>query len=148
MKTTSSISQDLIQEKWYLVDAKGRRIGVLASKVSELLQAKNDPKIRRYHDPKVKVVVINASKVDVTPKKGMTKFYSSYSGYPGGLRYRNLAELLKQDSVKPIQLAVKGMLPRTKMGRHMLANLKIYSGETHPHEAQKPEVIDITKLKI
>lgn len=148
MRNLSSISQNEIKESWYLIDAEGKRIGVIASKVSEILQGKMNPLVKKYHDPKVKVVVINASKVDVTPKRGLTKFYSSYSGYPGGIKFRNLDELLKVDSVKPIELAVKGMLPRTKRGNAMLANLKIYSSSEHPHVAQQPEKIDLNKLKI
>ena len=148
MKSISSISQNEIQEKWYLVDAEGKRIGILASKVSEILQGKNNPKVRRNHDPKVKVVVVNAEKVDVTPKKGLTKFYSAYSGYPGGIKFDNLADLVKNNPARPIELAVKGMLPRNKRGELMLANLKVFKGTEHPHAAQQPEAIDIKKLKL
>lgn len=148
MKTVSSISQKEIQEKWYVVDATGRRIGILASKVAELLQGKNNPKVRRYHDPKVKVVVINASKLDITPKRGLTKFYSSYSGYPDGLKFNNLEDLMKTHPDRPIELAVKGMLPRNKMGEVMLANLRIFAGAEHPHAGQQPEAINIKTLKI
>lgn len=148
MRKTSSVSQKEINEKWYLVDAEGQRIGVLASKVSELLQGKNNPLVRSYHDPMVKVIVINAEKLDVTPKRGMTKFYSAYSGYPDGLKFSNLADLMKVNPAKPIEFAVKGMLPRTKRGESILANLRVFSGPKHDHEAQKPEAINIKKLKI
>src|SRR5512145_3039161 len=95
MKSTTSISQNEIKEKWYLVDAKGKRIGVIASKVAELLLGKGDPLIKDYHEPKVKVVIINAASIDYTPKKGMTKFYRNYSGYPDGLRFRSLSEVMR-----------------------------------------------------
>ena len=148
MKTVSSISQKEINEKWYLVDAEGKRMGILASKVAELLQGKNNPKIRSYHDPKVKVVVINVDKLDITPKRGLTKFYSAYSGYPGGIKYRNLSDQMKTNPTKPVELAVKGMLPRTKMGEVMLANLKLFAGKEHSHEAQQPELVNLKNLKL
>jgi large subunit ribosomal protein L13 len=148
MKSVSSISQNDITEKWYLVDATGSRIGVLASKVSELLQGKNNPKVKKYHDPKVKVIVINTNNLDVTPKRGLTKFYSAYSGFPGGIKFSNLEDLMRSDSTKPVTLAVKGMLPRTKRGEAMLANLKVFTGSEFPHEAQQPEVINIKNLKL
>lgn len=148
MKSVSSISQNDITEKWYVVDATGARIGVLASKVSELLQGKNNPKMKKYHDPKVKVVVINTNNLDVTPKRGLTKFYSAYSGFPGGIKFSNLDDLMRSDSTKPVTLAVKGMLPRTKRGEAMLANLKVFTGSEYPHEAQQPEAINLKNLKI
>lgn len=148
MKSVSSISQNDITEKWYVVDATGARIGVLASKVSELLQGKNNPKMKKYHDPKVKVVVINTNNLDITPKRGLTKFYSAYSGFPGGIKFSNLDDLMRSDSTKPVTLAVKGMLPRTKRGEAMLANLKVFTGSEYPHEAQQPEAINLKNLKI
>lgn len=147
MKSVTSIKQSDIQEKWYLVDATGYRIGNLASKVAELLQSKNNPMVREYHEPMTKVIVINASKIDFTEKRGMTKFFRSYSGYPGGLRFISLEEIFKTHPEKPIEIAVKGMLPKTKRGRAMIANLKVFANETHPHEAQQPEVIDLRNTK-
>ncbi len=148
MKSVTSVKQSEIEEKWYLVDARGLRIGRLASTVAELLQGKNNPKMRNYHKPMNKVVIINASKIDFTEKRGMTKFYKSYSGYPSGLRYVSLEDLIKKFPAKPIEAAVKGMLPRTKRGREMLANLKIFGDENHDHEAQKPELINIKEIKL
>lgn len=148
MRSVTSISQNEIKEKWYLVDAEGQRIGLIASKVAELLQGKKDRLMRNYHEPKVKVVVVNAGKVDVTPKRAMTKFYKSYSGFPGGLRFASLELLLKTNPTKPIQEAVKGMLPRSKRGDVMMTNLKLFADEKHIHEAQNPEKIDITKVTI
>jgi large subunit ribosomal protein L13 len=148
MKSITSISQTKIEEKWYLVDAEGQRIGVLASKIAEILQGKLNNMVRSYHDPKVKVVVINAGKVDVTPKRAMTKFYKTYSGYPGGLKHESLELLLKKNPTKPLHEAVKGMLPRSKRGDLMLANLRLFADSKHSHEAQQPEQINVKKVTI
>ncbi len=148
MKNINRVSQSEIKEQWYLVDASGVRIGRLASKVAELLQGKNDVLKREYHKPMTKVIVINSDKLDFTAKRGMTKFYKSYSGFPGGLRFETLSELVEKKSDRPIMNAVKGMLPATKRGDEMLANLKVFSGEEHPHTAQTPTVINIKELKL
>jgi large subunit ribosomal protein L13 len=148
MKSVASISKSKIEEKWYLVDAEGKRIGLIASKVAELLLGKANPLVKKYHNPNVKVVVINAEKIDYTPKRGLTKFYKSYSGFPDGLRFRNLDEIMKAKPELPIVSAVKGMLPRTKRGDEMIVNLKVFAGSEHPHQAQKPEVVNIKNLKL
>lgn len=142
-----SIKQSQIQEKWYLVDASGKRIGTMASQIAQLLLGKNNPLVRSNLDPKTKVVVINAAKIDYTPKRGFTKFYKSYSGFPGGLKFRTLDEKMAKDPTFPIENAVKGMLPKNKRGRSLIANLKIYPGGQHPHVGQSPEFIDITNVK-
>ena len=148
MKSITSVKQSEIKEKWYKIDATGQRIGTLASKIAELLQGKNLPLMRSYHKPMNKVVVINAGKIDFTVKRGMTKFYKSYSGYPGGLRFSPLSETFEKFPERPLTLAVKGMLPRTKRGEAMLVNLKVFAGEEHPHEAQKPEEIKIKNFRL
>jgi large subunit ribosomal protein L13 len=148
MKNINRVSQSEIKEKWYLVDASGLRVGLLASKVAELLQGKNDVLKRDYHKPMYKVVVINADKIDFTAKKGMTKFYKSYSGFPGGLKFESLEELVAKGSDRPIMNAVKGMLPATSRGDEMLANLKVFRNADHPHAAQTPTVINIRDLKL
>ncbi len=148
MKNINRVPQSEIKEQWYLVDASGLRIGLLASKVAELLQGKNDVMKRPYHKPMYKVVVVNSDKIDFTSKKGMTKFYKSYSGFPGGLRFESLEELVAKGSDRPIMNAVKGMLPATSRGDEMLANLKVFKGTDHPHTAQTPTVINIRELKL
>lgn len=148
MKSVTSIKQSEVQERWYLVNAEGLRIGRIASVVAELLQGKNDPKVRSYHKPMTKVVVTNAGKIDFNEKKGTTKFYRRYSGFPGGLKFENLKSTSHRLPIKPIRNAVAGMLPKTKRGREMIANLKVYADDQHPHEAQKPEVINIKELKL
>lgn len=148
MKSITSISQKDITEKWYLVNAEGQRIGTLASKVAEVLQGKLDPMARAYHKPTTKVVIVNAEKIDFTAKKGMTKFYKNYSGFPGGLRYTSLEELAAKHPEKPLVSAISGMLPKTKRADQMMANLKIFAGSEHNHVAQNPETLDLRKLKI
>lgn len=142
-----SIKQSQIQEKWYLVDASGKRIGTMASQIAQLLLGKNNSLVTANLDPKTKVVVINAAKIDYTPKRGFTKFYKSYSGFPSGLKFSTLDEKMVKDPTFPIENAVKGMLPKNKRGRAVMANLKIYADDQHPHAGQSPEVIDITNVK-
>ncbi|MFS8130986.1 MAG: 50S ribosomal protein L13 [Candidatus Dojkabacteria bacterium] len=148
MKSISSISQNLIEEKWYIVDAEGKRIGLIASKVAEVLQGKLDRLVRDYHEPKIHVVVVNAAKIDYTPKRGMTKFYKNYSGFPGGLKFQSLDEVMRAHPDRPIETAIRGMLPKTKQADKMMANLRIYSGAEHEHTAQSPVVLDLKKLSI
>lgn len=148
MRSVNSISQSDITEKWYLIDAEGQRIGLVASKAAELLQGKNNTLVRDYHKPMNKVIVINAAKIDATPKRKITKFYKNYSGFPDGLRFTSLEEYLEKDPTKPIQIAVKGMLPKTRRGDEMIINLRVFAGSEHSHEAQKPEKIDIKNFKL
>jgi large subunit ribosomal protein L13 len=145
----SSIKQSEIEEKWYLVDVEGRRMGTTASLIAELLLGKTNPKVKAYHNPNVKVVVINTDKISFTQKRGFSTFFKRYSGYPGGLKYISLEEQMKKDSRKVMGTVIKGMLPKNKRGNKIFSeNLKIYASENHPHEAQKPEKIDLAKLKI
>ncbi len=148
MKSITQVSQKDILEKWYLIDARGMKIGRLASVVSEVLQGKNNPLMRSNLKPLNKVIVINSEKLDITEKKAITKFYKFYSGFPGGLRYLNLRDQYKKDPTYIIEKAVKGMLPKTKRGSEMIANLRIFVGESHTHQAQNPEVLNIRSLKI
>jgi large subunit ribosomal protein L13 len=145
---TKVISQKDINEKWYLIDANGQRIGRIASLAAELLMGKTSVLSRDYLDPKVKVVVINAEKIDFTAKRGFSKFYKSFSGYPGGLKFTSLDEMFKKNKTFPIENAVKGMLPKTKKSDRAIVNLKVYVGSEHPHTAQTPEEINIKTFKI
>jgi len=148
MKSVSSVKQSEIKEQWYLVDAAGQRIGVLASKVAEILMGKNNPLMKSYHKPANHVVIINAKNIDFTAKRAITKFFKNYSGYPGGLRFTNLEETHAKDPGKPLEQAIKGMLPRSKRGDLMFGNLKIFADDKHIHEAQKPEVVNLKKFKV
>jgi large subunit ribosomal protein L13 len=128
-----------IERKWWLVDADGKILGRLATEISILLQGKRNPEFVRFMDSGDFVVVINAEKVKVTGKKLEQKKYYSHSGYPGGIKDKNLSELLEKNPEEVLRKAVRGMIPKNKLGRAMYKKLKIYRGPEHPHEAQKPQ---------
>lgn len=132
-----------INRKWYVVDANGKTLGRLATEVAMVLMGKNKPEYTPSVDCGDFVIVVNAEKVVLTGKKLGQKFYKYNTGYPGGLRMINYATMLQKKPVVVIEHAVKGMLPKSKLGRHMLDKLKVYVGEDHKHEAQKPEVLEI-----
>ena len=123
-------------EKWHVVDAEGERLGRLATKVAGLLQGKHRPDYSRHQLNDDFVIVVNASKVGASGNKMAQKVYYRHSGYLGSLRTRTLEEMLGRFPERVIELAVKGMLPRNRLGRRMLRRLKVYAGPTHPHEAQ------------
>lgn len=148
MKKLLSVSQNKIEEKWFLVDAKGQRIGRVASVVAELLLGKTNPLVRSNLDPKTKVIVINAEKVDITEKRKESKFLKRYSGYPSGLKQTPLKKVLSKFPERPIEHAVRGMLPRNKRGDKLISNLRVFAGESHPHEAQSPQKIEVNKFKL
>ncbi|HEY4491214.1 MAG TPA: 50S ribosomal protein L13 [Acidobacteriota bacterium] len=130
-----------IQKKWYLVDADGKILGRLASAVAKVLTGKAKPEYTAYEDVGDFVVVVNADRVAVTGKKRSQKVYRRHSGYPGGLKTVALADLQKKAPEKVIVEAVNGMLPKNKLRTVYLKKLKVYSGQDHPHEAQRPEVL-------
>ncbi len=128
-----------IKRRWWLVDAEGKILGRLASEVAKILRGKHKPYFAPHLDTGDYVIVINAGKVRVTGKKMEEKIYYRHSGYPGGLRSRTLAEMMAQYPTRVIQQAVWGMLPHNRLGRAMMRKLKVYAGDSHPHEAQKPQ---------
>ena len=132
---------DNIERKWFVVDAKGKTLGRLASQVASILKGKHKPVYSPHMDTGDFVVVINADKVRMTGKRETQKEYFSYSGYLGGTRFRSFAELMEKKPELVIEYAVKGMLPKTKLGKKLNRKLKVYAGESHPHAAQKPEVL-------
>lgn len=132
-----------IKKNWYLVDAEGKILGRLASKIAQVLSGKNKPIYTPYLDTGDFVVVINAKKVKVTGNKEKKKIYYHYSGYPGGMKEIVYEKLLEKKPTIIIQKAVKGMLPKSKLGRKMLKKLKIYAGTEHRHQAQNPEKIEL-----
>jgi large subunit ribosomal protein L13 len=125
--------------KWWVVDAKELPLGRLASKVAILLTGKHKTTYTRHTDTGDFVIVINASKVKLTGNKAETKTYYRHSGYPGGIHAKSFGHYVEHRPEVPIRQAVKGMLPKNVLGRHMLDKLKIYGGAEHPHQAQKPE---------
>ncbi len=128
-----------IERKWWLIDADGKILGRLATEISILLQGKRNPEFVKFMDSGDFVVVINAEKVVVTGKKLEQKKYYSHSGYPGGIREKNLKELLEKNPEDVLRKAVRGMIPKNKLGRAMYKKLKVYAGPDHPHEAQMPQ---------
>ncbi len=132
-----------IKNNWYLVDAEGKILGRLASKIAQVLSGKNKPIYTPFLDTGDFVVVINAKKVKVTGNKEKKKIYYHYSGYPGGMKEIVYEKLLEKKPAVIIQKAVKGMLPKSKLGRKMIKKLKIYAGTEHRHQAQNPQKIDL-----
>lgn len=133
---TYSIKPKEIDRRWYLLDATNQVLGRLATRIAQLLMGKHKPIFTRHLDTGDYVVVINASKISVTGDKLKQKNYYRHSGYPGGLKVRNLEELLQSQPQKVIEHAVKGMLPRNRLGAKMMKKLRVYAGEEHPHQAQ------------
>jgi large subunit ribosomal protein L13 len=134
---------DTRERNWLLVDAEGQTLGRLATQIADALRGKRKPQYTPHIDVGDFVVVVNAEKISVTGNKRAEKRYYRHSGYPGGLRSRTLEEMLARRPEEVIRLAVKGMLPRTKLGRAQLRKLKVYAGPDHPHAAQKPEPMEV-----
>ena len=129
-----------IARKWYVVDASGHTLGRLASQVARILMGKESPKYTTFLDTGDHVIVINAEKVRVTGVKSEKKLYQRYTGYPGGLRTEAFRKRFDRKPEQIIEDAVSRMLPKTKLGKQMFSKLKVYRGEKHPHQAQRPEV--------
>jgi large subunit ribosomal protein L13 len=131
------------QRDWWLVDAEGRTLGRLATRIADTLRGKHKPEYTPHCDTGDFVVVVNAAKVAVTGQKREQKLYHRHSGYPGGLRTRTLGEMLERRPEEVLRKAVKGMLPRNRLARQQLRKLKIYAGPDHPHAAQQPKPMEI-----
>ena len=131
------------QRDWYVVDAEGKTLGRLATQIADTLRGKRKPEYTPHVDTGDFVVVVNAEKVRVTGDKRNAKLYHRHSGYPGGLRTRTLGEMLERRPEEVIRLAVRGMLPRTRLARQQLRKLKVYAGPDHPHAAQKPVELEV-----
>ncbi|MDI6760893.1 MAG: 50S ribosomal protein L13 [Candidatus Brocadiaceae bacterium] len=130
--------ENQVDKKWHLVDARGKTLGRMASRIATILQGKHRPIYTPHVDTGDYVVVINARGVRLTGKKLEEKIYQRFSGYPGGLKIIPLKEMLERHPDRVVRLAVRRMLPKTKLGERMLEKLKIYDGTEHPHTAQKP----------
>ena len=139
MRTYQLKRQDaLAQRQWYIVDAEGKVLGRLASEVAKVLRGKHKPTFARHVDVGDFVVVVNAGAVRLTGKKLEDKIYYRHSEYPGGMRTTTAQKMLADKPEALIRLAVKGMLPKSRLGRRLSTKLKVYAGPDHPHEAQKP----------
>jgi len=142
MKTFSPKSQDL-KQTMYLIDAKDKVVGKLATVIANKLRGKDKAIFSPHIDCGDQIVVINADKIKLSGKKLDDKFYYRHSGYPGGLKQRSAGEMLEKDPTKILELAVKGMLPKNKLRKNFLKKLKLYAGEQHPHSAQNPEKLEV-----
>ena len=142
MKTYVATPSDR-ERNWLVVDANGQTLGRLATRIADVLRGKRKPEYTPHIDVGDFVVVVNAEKIAVTGKKRQEKLYHRHSGYPGGLRSRNLEQMLERQPEEVLRLAVKGMLPRNRLGRAQLRKLKIYAGPDHPHAAQQPQPMEV-----
>src|SRR2546421_9634217 len=142
MKTYTATPADR-ERNWLLVDADGRPLGRLATQIADALRGKRKPEYTPHCDTGDFVVVVNAAKIKVTGNKLNDKLYHRHSGYPGGLRSRTLGQMLERRPEEVIRRAVRGMLPRNRLGRKQLTKLKVYAGPDHPHAAQKPQPLEI-----
>ncbi|MCI6002905.1 50S ribosomal protein L13 [Allisonella histaminiformans] len=141
MRTTFMANSGNITRKWYVVDAEGKTLGRLAAGVAEILRGKNKVTFTPHVDTGDYVIVINADKVVLTGKKEQTKVYFHYTGYVGGDRYMKAGDALQQKPVWVVEHAIRGMLPKNKLGDQMFRKLHVYAGAEHPHAAQQPEEI-------
>ena len=131
------------ERNWLVVDATGQTLGRLASRIADTLRGKDKPEYTPHVDVGDFVIVVNAEKIAVTGRKREQKLYHRHSGYPGGLRHRTLGDMLERRPEEVIRMAVKGMLPRNRLGRAQLRKLKVYAGPDHPHAAQKPRQMEV-----
>ena len=143
MRTTYMAKASEIERKWYVVDAEGQTLGRLASQVASILRGKHKPTYTPHVDTGDHVIIINASKIELTGKKLTDKIYYRHSMHPGGLKTRTALEMRTNYPEKMLELAIKGMLPKGSLGRQMGKKLNVYAGAEHPHQAQKPEVLEL-----
>jgi large subunit ribosomal protein L13 len=142
MKTQVAKKEDVIRD-WYVVDAENLVLGRMATRIANVLRGKNKPTFTPSVDTGDFVIVVNADKIALTGNKLADKMYYSHSGYPGGIKSINAGKLQEKKPGEIIKHAVKGMLPKNKLARHMLNKLKIYSGPVHPHKAQQPRPLGL-----
>jgi large subunit ribosomal protein L13 len=138
--------QNSIDRQWYIVDAEGQRLGRLATEIATILRGKNKPTFTPNMDTGDFVIVVNADKVVVTGRKASTKLYRRHSGRPGGMKTETFEKLQARIPARIIEQAVKGMLPKTSLGRQQFTKLKVYAGAEHPHQAQVPQPLVIKTI--
>lgn len=137
---------DSVERNWYVVDATDKRLGRLATEVARVLRGKNKPTYTPSMDIGDFVIIVNAEKIDVTGKKRTQKLYRRHSGRPGGMKVETFAKLQARIPERIIEQAVKGMLPKNTLGRQLFTKLKVYAGPDHPHQAQKPQPLEINTI--
>ncbi|MBN2174683.1 MAG: 50S ribosomal protein L13 [Bacteroidales bacterium] len=144
---TVSANKETVNKEWILIDAENEVLGRLSSIAAKFLRGKYKTNFTPHVDCGDNVIVINAEKIRLTGKKWTDKQYVRHTGYPGGQRVRTPQELLAKNPVQIIEIAIKGMLPKNRLGSDLFRNLKVYAGSEHPHEAQTPKKIDLSKIK-
>ena len=144
---TVSLNKATVNKEWVVIDATDLALGRLAARVALVLRGKTKPGFTPHVDCGDNVIVINAEKVALKGNKMTDRVYTRYTGYPGGQRFTTPKEILEKRPAELVRRAVKGMLPKNKLGAKLLKNVHIYNGDAHPHEAQNPKAIDINKLK-
>jgi large subunit ribosomal protein L13 len=142
-KMTVSAKESEVEKNWWVVDAEGQTLGRLASQIATILRGKHKPLFTPHIDCGDFVVVVNAEKVQLATKRAEQKVYTHYTGYPGGQRHVSFRQMNENHPERVIELAVRRMLPKNRLGRRIITKLKVYAGEQHPHEAQKPEVLEL-----
>ncbi|MDC9721077.1 MAG: 50S ribosomal protein L13 [Gammaproteobacteria bacterium] len=142
MKTVSAKPADVTRD-WYVIDAEGQTLGRMATEIARRLRGKHKPEFTPHVDTGDYIVVVNAEKVRVTGNKAKDKMYYRHTGYPGGLRSMSFEKLVDHAPERPIEFAVKGMLPKGPLGRAMYSKLKVYAGTEHPHQAQQPQALTL-----
>lgn len=143
MKTTFMANASNIERKWYVVDAEGQTLGRLAAEVAKVLRGKHKPTFTPHVDTGDYVIVVNAAKVKLTGKKLIQKTYFRHSGYPGGSSFIQAGHMLEKRPERVVEMAVRGMLPKNKLGEQMYRKLNVYAGAEHPHQAQQPEELKL-----
>jgi large subunit ribosomal protein L13 len=143
MRTTFMANAQNIERKWYVIDAEGKTLGRLASEVASILRGKHKPTYTPHVDTGDHVIILNASKIELTGKKLTDKLYIRHSLHPGGLKTRTALEMRTNYPERMIEGAVRGMLPKNSLGRQMIKKLHVYAGSEHQHQAQKPEVYEL-----
>lgn len=146
MEKTYLPPQASLEQNWYVVDAAEQRLGRLATQIAMVLRGKNKPHYTPFMDTGDFVIVVNAERVNITGKKRTQKLYRRHSGRPGGMKTETFAKLQSRLPERIIEQAVKGMLPKTSLGRQLLTKLKVYAGPDHPHQAQKPQLLEIQTI--
>ena len=144
---TISANAKTVNKEWLVIDAEGEVLGRLASQVAKILRGKHKPSFTPHVDCGDYVIVVNADKVRLTGKKMTDKVYTRHTGFPGGQRFATPADYLAKKPTFLIEKAVKGMLPKTRLGEAIMKNLKVYAGAEHPHAAQNPKAIKLTEIK-
>ncbi|MGG3449652.1 MULTISPECIES: 50S ribosomal protein L13 [Bacillaceae] len=143
MRTTYMAKASEIERKWFVIDAEGKTLGRLSSEVASILRGKHKPTFTPHVDTGDNVIILNASKIELTGNKLQGKIYYRHSMYPGGLKTRTAQDMRDKNPERMLELAIKGMLPKGSLGRQMFKKLHVYAGAEHKHEAQQPEVYEL-----